>query len=160
MQHSIIHNKELSAYLKQIKNLNFAIVTANFNADITHALCQDAISSLLEFGVNKSNIHTIYVAGALEIPFGLQYLAKKNHYQALIAIGSVIRGDTYHFEIVCNESSSGILKISLEQNIPIINGILTTNNREQAIERLAKAKDFAYTAIDMALLSTGVYDGL
>jgi 6,7-dimethyl-8-ribityllumazine synthase len=160
MQCSVIHTKDLSKYLEYIKKLNIAIVTANFNSNITHKLASDTNNNLINLGINQQNITHISVSGALEIPFALQYLAKKNIYQSLIAIGAVIRGDTYHFEIVCNQSCLGMQNISLQYNIPIINGILTTNTIEQAVERLEKAKDFAYTSIDMALLSTGIYDEL
>ncbi len=158
MQHSVIHNKDLSKYSEYINNFKIGIVTANFNSDITHKLYNSVVTNLITFGINKNNIHNIFVTGTLEIPYALKHLAKANKYNALIAIGAVIRGDTYHFEIVCNQSSLGIQNTSLEYDIPIINSILTTNNLNQAVQRLNKAKEFAYTAVDMALLSSGIYD--
>ncbi len=144
---------DLSAFTPIIQTQKIAIVTANFNSNITHALTQDIIKHLMLFGVKPANIKTMYVSGALEIPLGLQHLIQLKTYTSLIAVGAVIRGETYHFELVCNHSCSAIMGLSLNSSIPIINGILTTENLQQMQERMHKAKSFAHAAIAMALLA-------
>ena len=158
MQNSVIYQKNFSQYIENIKKYKLAIVTANFNKDITHTITEQITKELVNFGMDKNNIKLINVAGALEIPYALKYTSKG--YDCLIAVGCVIRGDTYHFEVVCNQSAYGIQKVSLEQNVPIINGILTVNNKQQALERINKSQEFAYTAIEMILLSKGLNHGL
>jgi len=160
MQNSAIYQRDLSTFIEHIREYKVAIVTTNFNHDITHTLSKNIIIDLCKLGMQQNNIACVLVAGALEIPFALQKLSLDNKYDALIAVGAVIRGDTYHFEIVCNQSALGIQEVSLKFNIPIINGILTINNLQQATDRLYKSSEFAYTTIDMILLSKGIYNGL
>src|SRR5690606_17475949 len=108
---------------------------------------------LAELGVPGTAITVVSVPGALEAPLALQKLAGTGRYHALIALGAVIRGETYHFEVVANESASGISSVSLDSSIPIANGILTTENDEQAEARAAqKGRDCAEVAVEMANL--------
>jgi 6,7-dimethyl-8-ribityllumazine synthase len=104
-------------------------------------------------GVSDKNIDHILVPGALEVPLALQALAEKNRYDALIALGCVIRGETYHFELVANESGAGVSRVALDYQLPIANAILTTENLEQAIARQTdKGRDAARVAVEMANL--------
>ena len=130
-----------------------AIVQARFNAHITDALTTSAIQELTRFGVLEQNITTVKVAGALEVPLALQALAEQECYDALIAVGCVIRGETYHFELVANESAAGITSVGLSYHVPIANVILTTENEEQALARVhEKGADGALAALEMAQL--------
>lgn len=103
----------------------------------------------------EEDITVCHVPGALEIPFALQQMAQTGEYDALIAFGAVIRGETYHFELVANESASGIIRVALDYNIPVANGILTTEDDEQCEDRIeGKAKACAQVAVEMANLAT------
>jgi len=133
--------------------LRIGIVMSRFNDTIGAALLQAALDELLACGVKTANITQVSVPGALEIPLALQKLASGGMVDALIALGAVIRGDTYHFEIVANESASGVSAVQLDTGVPVANGILTTNTEAQAIERMAqKGKEAAQAAIEMANL--------
>jgi len=135
------------------KNLRFAIVLSRFNADVGQALLRSCTLSLEKHGVRAEDICVVTVPGALESPLALQKLAQTGRYDALIALGAVIRGETYHFEIVSNEAASGIATVQLDFGVPIANGILTTENDEQAHARAAeKGADCALAAIEMANL--------
>ena len=138
---------------QQTKNLRIGIVQARFNYEITSTLKNSCEQELITWGVKPKNIIDITVAGALELPFALQTLAQTDTFDVLIAIGCVIRGDTYHFEIVCDQSGAGIMNVSLKYDVPIINCVLTVNTMEQAIERqVIKGQEGAKTALEMALL--------
>ena len=114
---------------------------------------QDLERTLLEHGVQEKNIDHVQVPGALEVPVALQAMAEKGGYDALIALGCIIRGETYHFELVANESSAGVTRIGLEYQLPIANAILTTENEAQAVARQdEKGRDAAKAAIEMANL--------
>ena len=133
--------------------LRIGIVQARFNEDITHALAEACLGELAELGVADADIRLVRVPGALEVPFALQALADTNRYQALIALGCIIRGETYHFELVANESGSAVTRVSLDHGIPIANAILTVENEAQAWARAAdKGRDAARVAIEMANL--------
>ena len=135
------------------KKLRIGIVQARFNADITDALAEACLSELMQLGVKAKNVTLVQVPGALEIPLALQALADRLHYDALIALGCIIRGETYHFELVCNESAAGVTRVALDHNIPIANAILTTENLPQAVARQdEKGRDAAQVAIEMAHL--------
>jgi len=137
-----------------IKDLRIGIVQARFNEDICCGLASACLSELYRVGIQTRDVLHITVPGALEIPLALQKMANSTRFDALIAIGSIIRGDTYHFEIVSNESSAGITRISLDTDTPIANAILTTDNSEQARVRIKKKGiDAAQVAIEMANLS-------
>ena len=133
--------------------LSIGIVQARFNASITNALAAACIAELQLHGVEASNIHHVTVPGALEVPVALQALAQTEKYDALIALGCIIRGETYHFELVANESGAAVTRLTLDYQIPIANAILTTENVAQAEARQdEKGRDAARVAIEMANL--------
>jgi 6,7-dimethyl-8-ribityllumazine synthase len=145
--------------MKEIeKNLNGAgmrigIVQSRFNPVICEGLLAACRAQLVQQGVSDADITLASVPGALEIPLVLQCMAQSKRFDALIALGAVIRGDTYHFEIVANESARGVSEVQLHNSLPIANAILTTNIDEQAEERMnTKGKEAALVAIEMANL--------
>jgi 6,7-dimethyl-8-ribityllumazine synthase len=134
--------------------LRIGIVQARFNDDVCGGLRKACVAELQALGVADEDIFVCTVAGALEIPYSLQKLAMSNEFDALVAIGAVIRGETYHFEVVSNESASGVMRVSLDHNIPVANAILTTNTDSQALERVdIKGKEAARVAVEMANLA-------
>ena len=135
------------------KRLAIGIVQARFNEPITNALAQACHAELIALGVQDKNIDHIMVPGTLEIPVALMALAEKAKYDALVALGCIIRGETYHFELVANESGAGVSRVALDYQIPIANAILTTETLEQAIARKTdKGRDAARVAVEMANL--------
>lgn len=135
------------------KKLYIGIVQARFNENITEALAQACMAELLALGVNPKHIDHVRVPGALEVPVALQALAERDKYDALIALGCIIRGETYHFELVANESGAGINRVALDYQLPVANAILTTENVEQAVARQEdKGRDAARVAVEMANL--------
>ena len=139
------------------KKLTIGIVQARFNADITNALAQACRAELLALGVTEKNITLVQVPGALEVPMALLGLAENLKYDALIALGCIIRGETYHFELVANESGAGVSRIALDYKVPIANAILTTENLEQAVARQTdKGRDAARVAVEMANLMESI----
>ena len=133
--------------------LRIGIVQARFNESITNALAEACQAELLALGVEPDNIVLVQVPGALEVPLALQGMAESEDFDALIALGCIIRGETYHFELVANESGAGVSRVSLDYGIPIANAILTTEDLEQAIARQTeKGRDAAYVAVEMAQL--------
>ncbi len=135
------------------KKLSIGIVQARFNESITNALAQACWQELLALGVEEKNIHHIKVPGALEIPSALQALAERDQYDALIALGCIIRGETYHFELVANESGASVSRLALDYQLPIANAILTVENVAQAEARqVDKGRDAAQVAVEMANL--------
>ncbi|AVS85425.1 6,7-dimethyl-8-ribityllumazine synthase [Paracidovorax avenae] len=135
------------------RKLQIGIVQARFNEGITEALAAACREELLALGVQEKNIRHVRVPGALEVPLALQALAEQDEYDALIALGCIIRGETYHFELVANESGAGVTRVSLETQTPIANAILTTENLEQAVARQTeKGRDAARVAVEMANL--------
>ena len=134
-------------------DLRIAVVRARFNEAIGAGLLASCLERLGRLGVAPGRITLVSVPGALEIPLALQQLAATGHYDALIALGAVVRGDTYHFEIVSNESAAGVSQVQLDAGVPIANGILTTDTEEQALARIAqKGSDCAEAAVEMANL--------
>jgi 6,7-dimethyl-8-ribityllumazine synthase len=139
------------------KRLVIGIVQARFNQGVTNALAKACWDELLAHGVLEKNIDHYQVPGALEVPIALQALAEKGNYDALIALGCIIRGETYHFELVANESAAGVSRVALDYSLPIANAILTTENLEQALARqVDKGRDAALVAIEMANLLDAV----
>ncbi|SCK52463.1 6,7-dimethyl-8-ribityllumazine synthase [Variovorax sp. HW608] len=135
------------------KGLRIGIVQARFNEDITDALAKACRDELTALGVADADIDHVSVPGALEVPVALQGLAERNRYHALVALGCIIRGETYHFELVANESGASVSRVALDYRIPIANAILTTENLEQAIARQTeKGRDAARVAVEMARL--------
>jgi 6,7-dimethyl-8-ribityllumazine synthase len=139
------------------KGLRVGIVQARFNEPVCKALREACIASLLQSEVAQEDIVIATVPGALEVPLALSQLAASGEFDALVALGAVIRGETYHFEVVSNESAAGILRVSLDFNIPIANAILTTNTDEQALERATqKGGEAAKVALEMANLAASI----
>jgi 6,7-dimethyl-8-ribityllumazine synthase len=137
--------------------LTIGIVQARFNESITDALAQACIEELRAVGVAQDRIEHVRVPGALEVPIALQALAERGGFDALVALGCVIRGETYHFELVANESAAGVSRVALDYQLPIANAILTTENMEQAIARQAdKGRDAARVAVEMCNLLDGL----
>jgi len=133
--------------------LRIAIVMSRFNSDVGEGLLAACTSALLRHGVAPQNILIATVPGALEIPVALQKLAASGSYDALVALGAVIRGETYHFEIVSNESADGITQVQLDSGVPVANGVLTTDTDDQALHRMQqKGAEAAECAIEMANL--------
>jgi len=142
-----------TAHLLDGKKLSIGIVQARFNESITDALYQACRSELRALGVLGKNITHVCVPGALEVPVALQALAERDDFDALIALGCIIRGETYHFELVANESGAAVTRLALDYHIPIANAILTTENLEQAVARQTdKGRDAARVAVEMAQL--------
>ncbi|KQN77467.1 MULTISPECIES: 6,7-dimethyl-8-ribityllumazine synthase [Duganella] len=134
--------------------LRVGIVQARFNEDIGHGLLSSCLAELKRLGVEDEDVLHVTVPGALEVPLVLQKMAESQQFDALIALGAVIRGETYHFELVSNESGAGITRIGLDYGIPIANAILTTETDEQAEVRMVeKGTDAARVAVEMANLT-------
>ena len=133
--------------------LRIGIVTARFNGDVCDGLLTACRDQLHKLGVAEADLLLTSVPGALEIPLVLQTMAKSGRFDALIALGAIIRGETYHFELVSNESGSGVTQVGLDFGIPIANAILTTENDDQALVRMQeKGSDAAKVAVEMARL--------
>jgi len=136
------------------EGLRIGIVQARFNEDVCHGLLSACLAELKHLGVADEDVLHVAVPGALEIPLVLQKMAESGQFDALVALGAVIRGETYHFELVSNESGAGITRVGLDYSIPIANAVLTTENDEQAEVRMAtKGADAARVAVEMANLA-------
>ncbi len=139
------------------QGLRIAIVQARFNQGITDTLAHSCKEELVRLGVAKADIEHHFVPGALEIPLALKALAARGSHDALVALGCVIRGETYHFELVANESAAGVTRVGLDHQIPIANVILTTDNLAQALARqVEKGVDAAQVVVEMAQLLRGL----
>lgn len=143
--------------LLTVTNERFCIIISRFNEFIGSKLLSGAIDELKRHGVNEENIDVVWVPGAFEIPIVAKKCAKTNKYSAIITLGAVIKGSTSHYDYVCAEVSKGVASVSLDTNVPVIFGVLTTDNIEQAIERAGtkagnKGSDAAKAAIEMASL--------
>ena len=135
----------------------FAIICSRFNEFIVKKLEEGAIDTLRRHGVSLENIDVVYVPGAHELPLAAQACAKSKKYAAIIALGAVIRGATAHFDVVVSEQAKGLAQVALKYDIPVITGVLTTNNIEEAVERAGtkagnKGADAAMSAIEMVNL--------
>ncbi|MBC7726519.1 MAG: 6,7-dimethyl-8-ribityllumazine synthase [Microbacteriaceae bacterium] len=131
--------------------LAIGIVQARFNADLTGKLAEACLAELAALGVTPDNIRHVTVPGALEVPVALQALAETEDFDALIALGCIIRGETYHFELVANESGAGVSRVALDNTLPVANAILTVENEAQAWARAEdKGRDAARVAVEMA----------
>lgn len=136
------------------QDLRIGIVQARFNEEHCLALTNACIEELIKLGVAQLDIKLVTVPGALEIPFALQKMAETGEFDGLIALGAVIRGETYHFELVSNESASGISRISIESGLPIANGVLTCETDAQAqVRARIKGADCAKAVVEMANLA-------
>lgn len=143
------------------EGLKIGIVVARFNEFITSKLLSGAEDVLKRHGVNESDVEVAWVPGAFEIPFAAKKLADTGKYDAILTLGTVIRGSTPHFDYVCNEAAKGVGSLALSTGIPVIFGVLTTNTIEQAIERAGtkagnKGAETAIAAIEMANLSRAI----
>ncbi|WP_310388919.1 6,7-dimethyl-8-ribityllumazine synthase [Roseateles sp.] len=135
------------------QDLRIGIVQARFNADITGRLADACLAELRLLGVSEQHIRHVTVPGALEIAIALNAMADSEDYDALVALGCIIRGETYHFELVANESGAAVTRVALDNQIPIANAILTVENEEQAWARAEeKGRDAARVAVEMANL--------
>ncbi|MBK7655866.1 MAG: 6,7-dimethyl-8-ribityllumazine synthase [Betaproteobacteria bacterium] len=135
------------------RKLHIGIVQARVNDSITGALADACKAELLALGVVDKHIHLVQVPGALEVPVALQAMAESDKFDALIALGCVIRGETYHFELVSNESAAGITRVGLDYQLPIANAVLTVDTVGQALARQSeKGADAARVAVEMANL--------
>ncbi len=135
------------------KALHIGIVLSRFNSEIGEGLLKACLAELSKQGVAEENLTLVTVPGALEAPLALQKMAQNKTYDALIALGAVVRGDTFHFEIVAQESARGINVVQLDTGVPIANAVLTTDNDAQALARMhEKGKEAALVAIEMANL--------
>ncbi len=139
------------------KDMKVGIVASRFNEIIVNKLVGGAVDGLVRHGVDDSNISTAWVPGAFEIPLIAQKMAASGKYDAVIAVGAVIRGSTSHYDYVCNEVSKGVAQVGLSTGVPVLFGIVTTENIEQAIERAGskagnKGYDCALSAIEMVNL--------
>ena len=134
-------------------DLRIGIVQARFNDELTGRLAEVCIDELVKLGVSPKHIRHVTVPGALEVPTALQAMADSERFDALVALGCIIRGETYHFELVANESGAGVTRVSLDHHVPIANAILTVENQEQAEARVEeKGRDAARVAVEMANL--------
>ncbi len=141
------------------KGLRIAIALSRFNPDVGNGLLSACCESLRRLGVATGDTLIVTVPGALELPLTLQRLALSGKYDALVALGAVIRGETYHFEIVSNEMARGVADVQLKTGVPIANGVLTTENDDQAIARMhEKGADCARAAVEMARLLARLTD--
>ncbi|MEN9543621.1 MAG: 6,7-dimethyl-8-ribityllumazine synthase [Pseudomonadota bacterium] len=135
------------------EGLRIGIVQARFNAALTGALASACRAELIALGVAEKHIELVLVPGALEVPVVLQAMARRDEFDALVALGCIIRGETYHFELVANESGAGVTRVSLDHGVPIANAILTVENEAQAWARAEdKGRDAARVAVAMANL--------
>jgi len=134
-------------------DLRVGVVLSRFNSDIGDGLLSACTAELLKLGVASEAITIATVPGALETPLILQHMAMSDQYDALIALGAIIRGETYHFEVVANESARGISEVQFNAGIPVANAVLTTEDDDQAIARMhVKGAEAAQVAVEMANL--------
>ena len=142
---------------KDIKSLNVGIVYSRFNEPVVKELLNSCVVQLILEGIDENHILKKEVPGALEIPMIINAYATKKKFDVLIGVGAVIRGETYHFEVVSDQSANGLMQVQLRHNIPVINAIITTNSGEEAFARTKiKGKEAAAGAIEMALLVSDI----
>ena len=135
--------------------MRIGIVASRFNEEITGQLLERARAEARKLGVEAT---VLQVPGALEIPLVLQWMAQSGRYDALVAVGAVIRGDTYHFQVVANESARGVSEVALESGVPVANAILTLDDEAQAKTRLDKGAEGVRAAVEMAKLKASVLE--
>lgn len=147
---SLINN---AGELPDASEMRFGIVVTEWNNHITDRLLEGAIEALKKAGVSESSINVLSVPGSFELVYGCARMADHSYIDAIIALGCVIKGDTPHFDYICAGTTQGLVQLNVEGKTPIINGVLTVNNEEQAVERagrMNKGGEFAITAIKMA----------
>lgn len=154
--------KNLSDYdpkkVPTAEEMSFGIVVSEWNNNVTDELLDGAVEALIKHGAKKSNIHICHVPGSFELVFAAKMMAKRHELDAVICLGSVIRGDTPHFDYVCSGTTQGIMQLNVDFDIPFIFGLLTTDNLQQALDRCGgrlgnKGTECAITAIKMAELN-------
>lgn len=145
----------------EAKGLRFGVVVARFNSFITEKLLDGALAELIGHGANPTDITVVKVPGSFELPLAARKLAESGQFEAIIALGAVIRGATSHYDLVCGEAATGLGRVSAETGVPVGFGVVTTNNVEQALERAGlkgsvrgdnKGSEAALVAIEMARL--------
>jgi len=147
-----------------MKDYSVALVVSRFNEEVTQALHEGAIQRLQEFEFTDHQITELWVPGAVELPVTARHLAETNQFAAIICLGAVIRGETSHFDYVCQSASYGCQKVAIETGVPVIFGVLTTENKEQALARCGGAKghkgrESVEAAVDMVEVCKGVKSG-
>ena len=155
------HFASIHEYEKSLEGagLTVGIVMSRFNLDVCEGLLTACVDELGRLGVAKADIEIATVPGALEIPLILQSMAQSRRFDALIALGAVIRGETYHFEVVSNDACRGLMEVQLDTGLPVANGILTCENDDQALARVhEKGTDCARAAVEMANLLCALED--
>lgn len=154
--------KNLSDYdpkkVPTAENMSFGIVVSEWNNNVTDELLNGAVEALVKHGAKKKNIEICHVPGSFELVFAAKMLAKRHKLDAIICLGSVIRGDTPHFDYVCSGTTQGIMQLNIDSDIPFIFGLLTTDNLQQALDRCGgrlgnKGTECAITAIKMVELN-------
>ena len=135
--------------------MRLGIVASRFNEEIAAPLLERARAAAREHGLEPT---IVSVPGALEIPLALQWMAQSGRFDALVALGAVIRGETYHFEVVASESARGVMDVALDSGVPVANAILTTENEAQAKARLGKAAEAVAVALEMAKLKAKLHE--
>ena len=135
--------------MKKMQPIKIGVIVSRFNQDITNGLYESALGRLREVGLAETNITSVFVPGAVEIPLVAQRLAVTAAYDVIICLGAVIQGDTKHFDYVCEQVSQGCQQVALETEVPIIFGVLTTDNEEQAVARMNKGSECVDAAIEM-----------
>ena len=135
--------------------MRLGIVASRFNEDISGALLEQARAAARKAGIDAV---VVRVPGALEIPLALQWMAQSGRFDALVALGAVIRGETHHFEVVASESARGVMDVALDSGVPVANAILTTENEAQAKARLGKAAEAVAVALEMAKLKAKLHE--
>ncbi|HXF17192.1 MAG TPA: 6,7-dimethyl-8-ribityllumazine synthase [Burkholderiales bacterium] len=149
------NDQEIFEYRSDLNGagLRIGIVVGRFNQDVGDGLLSACVAELGKLGVTNGDIQVVTVPGALEIPLALQKLASTQRFDGLVALGAVIRGETYHFEVVANQSADGVMTVQLDTGLPIANGILTTDDDDQAEARMhQKGMDCARVVVEMANL--------
>lgn len=158
--------KNLSVFESEVPSANgmkFGIVVAEWNSNITGPLLEGAVATLKEYGCAEESIFVKQVPGTFELPLGAQYLAQYKEVDAVIALGCVIQGETRHFDYICSGVTQGIMDLNLVSNIPVVFGVLTTDNLQQALDRAGgkhgnKGDEAAATAIKMVALKNELLD--
>lgn len=146
----------LTSEVAKAGGLRVGIVASRFNEEIVSQLLESAADQLERLGVKSQDVTRVGVAGALEIPLALQWMAQTGQFDALVALGCVIRGETYHFEIVAGTSARGVMDVGLEFGLPVANGILTTENEAQALARIDKGAEAVRVAVEMVRLRAAI----
>lgn len=161
-------NQNLSVYnteqVPDATSMRFGIVVSEWNKDITHTLLSGAINTLRKHGASEDNIKITHIPGSFELPLAAQFMAEAGEVDAVICLGCVIQGDTRHFDFICQGVTQGIMDVNLKFNLPVIFGVLTTLNLEQARERAGgqygnKGDEAAVTAIKMIDIYRTSYSG-